>query len=148
MYTMSQSYFTVTEFQKVNIGTLQKPTSTLTADGAIDPSLSGSTIFLKPQSDTTAVSVTLPRAAPGLNFNFVVSGTAANHSIASPTANIVGSIQTSETTAGVSLLISTPKTSVTTGAGSKVGDTLSFVSDGEKWFLSGAASTFTAVTYA
>ena len=145
---MSQSYFTVTEFQKVNVGTLQQKIATLNTDGAISSSLSGRTFFLKPQSDTTGVAVILPSPAAGLNFNFIISGTAASHSITSSSANIVGSIQTSETTAGVSLLISSPKTSVTTSTGSKLGDSLSFISDGQKWFLSGAASTFTAVAYA
>lgn len=120
---------------------------TVTATNVITAAESGKTFFL---SALAGFESTLPTAAAGLNFKFVVSTapTSNGYTITgSPADKISGTVACSgaeDTVNGVTAALADNIILVHNVA--LLGDTVEFVSDGTNWFVTGNVNTFAAVT--
>lgn len=141
---MSHAYLSNHDFSSLRLGHQKVPVSILTASTSIG-SLSGSTILV---ASTTGLTLSLPSPQQGLKYDIFISSTAASHSLVAPSASLVGSVLPATATAGVAMFSGAAKTSLTSSAGSAVGDNISVVSDGSKWFVKGSSSAFNAFVFA
>jgi hypothetical protein len=142
---MSQSYKTIHEFSAIASG--QTLTSINNAGTAITltAAQSGEIIVL---NSTSGSAVTLSAPEPGLSYRFIV-GVTGGHTITAPSATILGSVTSAITSTAATSLLTTgaAKTSIATTAGSVRGDTISLVSNGGAYYVSGAVSTFNALVF-
>lgn len=122
-------------------------TEVVTATNVITASESGKTFFL---SALAGFESTLPTAAAGLNFKFVVAlaPTSNGYTITgSPADKISGTIAASgaeDTVNGVTAALADNIILVHNVA--LLGDVVEFVSDGTNWFVNGNVNTYAAVT--
>lgn len=144
---MSKAFFSHHEFSQLKVASSSKPVSTQMASATLTSADSGSLLFF---GSTTGTALTLPAAsaAAGLSFEVAVAATAANHSLVAPAAELVGVLTSDAPTDGVSLATGAAKTSLTTGAGSALGDHFKVTSNGTNWFLSGSCATSDGATFA
>ncbi len=119
----------------------------VTATNVITASESGKTFFL---SALAGFESTLPTAAAGLNFTFIVATapTSNGYTITgSPADKISGTVACSgaeDTVNGVTAALTDNVILVANVA--ILGDLVSFVSDGTNWFVNGNVNTFAAIT--
>ena len=128
-------------------GGIVTPSETVTATNVITAAESGKTFFL---SALAGFESTLPTAAAGLNFKFVVATapTSNGYTITgSPADKISGTVACSgaeDTVNGVTAALADNIILVHNVA--LLGDVVEFVSDGTNWFVTGNVNTFAAVT--
>lgn len=141
---MSKSFYTPHDFNEINVlQQQQKQISTLGAVVAVKTTQSGDINIL---NATGGSVVTLPAAASGLNFKFIVANSSSNV-LSAPSMSIYGGIGTSAYhTSGN--LAAVGSTTITTTSGSSIGDSYSFVSDGVRYYLSGNVANFNACQFA
>jgi len=143
---MSQSYKTVHDFQSINVGqtlvNIQPSGSSITLGNA----QSGD---LNTLNATSGSSVQLPAPSSGLSFPFLVTATAATHTITAPASTLFGAINCAIPTAGSTINVTnvTGSTALLTTTGSCVGDRFTIVSDGTNYFVSGTISKFNGVKF-
>lgn len=137
---MSKSYLIPHSFSRIDVATsvdrfiLAGNTFTATSNE------SGNFIML---NSTSGSSVSVPNAGTGLDFTFIV-GVTGGHTITCPTNTIFGSLNFPF--AGTSgNLLANGMTSISTTAGSCVGDTLKLRCDGTNFYLTGTVSRFNAL---
>lgn len=141
---MSHSYYANHEFASIKAASQKSIVVNLTGATTLTTGQSGTHFFV---SSTAATAVTLPAATAGVNFQITVGATAASHSIVAPSAILHGTIIGAASTGG-GLMSPAASTSLTTTAGSAIGDTVSLTSNGAKWFVNGTARSFNAFVVA
>jgi hypothetical protein len=141
---MSKSYHSVHDFQSVNLSQSLSQINLADSSLTVGNNYSGDVILLNATGGST---VTLPAPNSGLHFTFVVSNTGA-HSIVAPSACINGAVANAVFNTGASLATGAAKTSISTTAGSAIGDTIRLISTDSKYYLSGNVANFNAVKYA
>jgi hypothetical protein len=141
---MSKSYKAVHDFQSVNLSQSLSQINLADSSLTVSNAYSGDVILL---NATGGSSVSLPAPNSGLHFTFVVSNTGA-HSIAAPSACINGAVANAVFNTGANLATGAAKTTISTTAGSVIGDTIRLVSTDSKYYLSGNVSNFNAITFA
>ena len=120
---------------------------TVTATNVITADESGKTFFL---SAAAGFETTLPTAESGLRFTFVVATapTSNGYTITgSPADKIFGTVACSgaeDTVNGVTADASDNVILVHNQA--KIGDMVTFISDGTNWYVNGNVNTFAAIT--
>lgn len=141
---MSQSYKTIREYQSLSV-----------ASSIIQVNLAGSSISLSNDQSGELITlnatggsiVTLPTPSKGLHYKFIVSATG-GHTITAPSACIFGAVCNAVSNTGASILnTGAAKTVIATTTGSSVGDSLSLVCDGSKYFVSGTVTQFNALKF-
>lgn len=142
---MSQSFKTIHEFSAVSLG---QTLSTVTNAGTtitLNPTQSGEIIVL---NSTGGSTVTLSAPQAGLSYKFIV-GVTGGHTITAPSASILGSVTSAITSTAATSLLTTgaAKTVIATTAGSARGDTISLVSNGTAYYVSGAVANFNALVF-
>jgi hypothetical protein len=144
---MSQSYYSHHEFASLSVASSAQSVLNVTTNTTLGSTDSGSLIFLGATSGTT---LRLPAAgdASGLTFRISVAATAASHSIVAPAASLIGGLTSCVATTGVSLATGAAKTSLTTTAGSAIGDNFQLRSNGTSWFVSGNLASFSGALFA
>ncbi len=141
---MSQRYRVIHDFQAVNLGQSQLQLNNAGSSLTLNPSHSGDIVLL---NATSGSAISLPRPSSGLVFKFVVSNTGA-HTISAPSACINGALGNAVFNTGANLATGAAKTSISTTAGSAIGDSLTLVGTSDKYFLSGNVANFNAVRFA
>ena len=99
---------------------------------------------------TSGSAITLPALSAGQSFTFLVGATAGSHTIAAPSAIIVGSV-CAGTTGGNVCTIATPKTTITLAAGadgSVPGDLITIRAGLTRYHLTGSVARFAGITLA
>jgi len=109
---------------------------------------SGRVFFLNASAGFT---ITLPTPEKGTRLEFIVkvAPTTGNYKISSGTALIVGqAYSTDSNTANDSNFTTTAVSSINLIANvSKIGDRISLISDGTKWYVKGFCSIYNAITF-
>jgi hypothetical protein len=143
---MSKAYYSHQEFSKLSVASSQQHVLNVTTNTTLGNTDSGSLIFL---NSTTGTTLRLPAAsaASGLTFKIAVAATAASHSIVAPAASLIGGLNALASTIG-SIATGAAKTSLSTTAGSAVGDNFSLSSNGTSWFVSGAVAAAAGAVFA
>ncbi len=142
---MSQSYRGQHAFASLTLASQKVQITSLTTSTSLGNSHSGDLIVF---SSTSGTTLSLPSPVSGLQYEFVVGATAASHSIVAPSASIVGNIMIAVGNTNGSSLHTSSATSITTTAGSAVGDSVKLKCDGTKWFVSGSVNLLNAFVYA
>ena len=142
---MSQSFKTIHEFSSISIGqsllSVHNAGSTIT----LDATKSGEIIVL---NATGGSAVTLSAPEVGVSYRFIVGATG-GHTIAAPSASILGSVTSSVTATAATSILTTgaAKTVISTTAGSVIGDSVLLVSNGGAYYVSGAVANFNALKF-
>ena len=141
---MPQGYNVVRDFKQLHIS---QSTLQLNAAGSaitMGTSHSGDIVTL---NATAGSAVTLPVPKSGLFYQFIVTNTGP-HTLTAPSACINGALGFAVSSSTASLATGAAKTSISTTAGSVVGDSFNLVSDGSKYYLRGNVTNFNAVKFA
>jgi hypothetical protein len=143
---MSQSYKTVHDFQSINVGQTLVNVQPAGTSITLGNSQSGD---LNTLNATSGSSVQLPVPSAGLNFPFLVTATAATHTITAPASTLFGAINCAIPTAGSTINVTnvTGSTTLLTTTGSCVGDRFTIVSDGTSYFVSGTIAKFNGIKF-
>lgn len=141
---MSQRYKVIHDFRSVNLGQSQLQLTEAGSSITLSPSESGDIIAL---NATGGSAVALPTPLSGLMYRFIVTNTGA-HTLTAPSACINGAISNAVFNTGANLATGAAKTSIATTAGSVIGDTITLVGNGSKYFVSGTVTNFNAVRFA
>jgi hypothetical protein len=129
-----------------------KPTYTLSANAAADTltaAQSGYQIWIPAQAQ--AQTVTLPAVQAGLEYNFVMQGTAGQIvAIQGPANLMAGNLIVSAGAAAANALVSVAgnRRQVNFTATAVVGDNVRIVSDGVNWYASGQSSAAAGLAFA
>lgn len=141
---MSQSYKTIHEFSSIATAQTLLAVNDASTTITLDTAQSGEIIVL---NATSGSAVTLSEPEAGLSYRFIV-GVTGGHTITAPAAYILGSVTAAIPTVGSSLLTTgAAKTVISTTAGSVKGDTISLVSNGSAYYVSGAVANFNAIKF-
>lgn len=141
---MSQRSKVIHDFRSVNLGQSQLQLTHAGSSITLTPAESGDLIAL---NATGGSVVSLPTPLSGLMYRFVVTNTGA-HTLTAPSACINGAIVNAVFNTGANLATGAAKTSIATTAGSAIGDSLTLLGDGTRYFLSGTVTNFNAVKFA
>lgn len=122
-------------------------TETVTATNVITASESGKTFYL---SAAAGFVSTLPTAAAGLNFTFIVktAPTSNGYTITGSPADVIyGTVAANGAEDTVNGVTASAADNVILVANvALIGDRVVFESDGDNWYVSGAVNTFAAIT--
>lgn len=141
---MSQSYKTIHEFASIASSQILLNVNNAGTTITLNSSQSGEIIVL---NATGGSVVTLSPPQAGLSYRFIV-GVTGGHTITAPSASILGSVTAAIPTTGSALLTTgAAKTVISTTAGSVRGDTISLISNGGAYYISGAVANFNALTF-
>jgi len=129
------------------VATKTAKTEVVTATNVLTAAESGNTFFL---SAAAGFVTTLPAAAAGLEFEFIVktAPTSNGYTITGDPADVIfGTVSANgaeDTVNGVTA--SAADNVILVANQAAVGDRVRFVSDGTNWYVSGAVNTFAAIT--
>ena len=142
---MSQSYKTIHEFSSIALGQTLLSVNNAGTAITLDATKSGEIIVL---NATGGSAVTLSAPEVGLSYRFIVGATG-GHTITAPSATILGSVTSAITATAATSILTTgaAKTIIHTTAGSVIGDSISLVSNGGAYYVSGEVSTFNALKF-
>ena len=134
---MSQSSKVSRSFGSISVKSPAVQSSFLTADTTLGTSHAGDNIFL---SSTTGTTLTLPSPSSSLAFHITVAALplSGEHSVVG-SSNLHGALA-----AASAPIVAAGSSSLTTGAGAALGDSIHLISDGNNWFVSGTATTDTS----
>ena len=137
---MSQSYKVLHEFKSLTVGQTLLQVSPVGTSATLSNTQSG---YLSTLNSTSGSSVRLPAPSAGLSFPFVVSALGP-HTITAPASTLFGCINCAVPTTGslINLTNVTGSSVLLTTSGSTIGDRITFVSDGTKYFVSGTISQY------
>jgi len=141
---MSQSSKTIHRFRAIRLTRSKTEINTAGSTITLGPEHSGEIIAL---TATGGSAVTLPAPLPGLSYHFVVQNTGA-HTLTAPSACINGAVANGVYHTSANLATGAAKTSISTTAGSAIGDTIYLNAVGTKYFLSGSVTNFNAIKFA
>lgn len=150
---MSKTYLVPHEFSSLKVNNITSTTSiqpitTITATSfSLSSAETGKQIFL---NNSAGVSLFLPPVsfATGYKYDIILSAThsSGSHLVTKNTAdsaNILGQVVTCLTFGSVSSL-NVSKSTISFGTAGSVGDRLSIIGNGSKWFVSGVEANDTA----
>jgi hypothetical protein len=141
---MSQRFKVIHDFQSLNLGQSQLQITDAGSAITLGTEQSGDIIAL---NATGGSVVTLPTPSNGLFYRFIVTNTGA-HTLTAPSACINGAIAISQYSTSANLATGPAKTVIRTTSGSFIGDQITLIGSGSKYFLSGTVSVFNGVTIA
>lgn len=139
---MSKRYLTVQEFGNITVAQSTLDVNLAGTSLTLGNSHSGDLIVLNATSGSV---LALPSPVAGLNYHLVVRNTGP-HTITAQSACIIGSVATALGSVG-SLATGSAKTTISTTAGSAVGDSLSLTCDGTYYYLKGNVSNNNALKF-
>lgn len=138
---MSQRSKVIHDFQSVNLGQSSLQITNAGSAITLGPSHSGDIIAL---NATGGSAVTLPTPSDGLFYRFVVTNTGA-HVLTAPSACINGAVAISQYSTSANLATGAAKTIIRTTGGSLIGDQITLIGSGSKYFLGGVVSMHNAL---
>ena len=143
---MAQSYKTLHDFQSINVGQTMLNIQPAGTSVTLGNAQSGDINTL---NATSGSFVQLPPPSAGLTFPFLVTATAASHTITAPASTLFGAINCAIPTAGSTINVTnvTGSTVLLTTAGSCVGDRFTLVSDNTNYYVSGTIAKFNGVRF-
>lgn len=140
---MSQRSKVIHDFQALNLGQLTSQVTQAGTNITLTSSESGDIIEL---NSTNGSVVTLPSPLAGLIYRFIISNTGA-HVLTAPSACINGAVANAIFNTGANLATGAAKTSISTTTGSVIGDTITLIGNGNKYFLTGTVTNYNAVKF-
>lgn len=141
---MSQAFKTIREYQSLSVASTLVQVNLAGSSVSLSNAQSGEVITL---SATGGSAISLPSPSKGLQYKFIVSATG-GHTITAPSACIYGAVCNAVSNTAASILSTgAAKTGIATTTGSVVGDSITLVCDGSKYFVSGTVSQFNALKF-
>ena len=95
---------------------------------------------------STANVVTLPSAKAGLHYKFIVTDSTTTSTIGAGSAIIYGNLEQQSDTAENNRVACAGVSNIIIGTTALQGDSISFLSDGTSWYVTGHSSIQTAVS--
>ena len=132
----------INRFKNISVDSVSQEAVSFTAANTLAQEHSGDVLFL---ASTTGTALTLPAPSASLRFDITISALplSGQHSIVAPSAILAGTISATTTP-----ITTASATTLTTGAGSALGDRVSLISDGSTWFVNGTANAIDAFVFA
>ena len=141
---MSQSYRTIHEFESLTVAQQALQITPAGTSVTLGNAHSGDVILLNATSGSALV---LPALQAGLDYKCIVSATGA-HTITAPGQLVFGNLTNAVFNTGANLTCgASGKTTISTTAGSTVGDRLNITCDGTNYYLSGVVANYNAVKF-